>query len=420
MGNFLNNIAAFLASLFVAANDEARRIRNAFVITVISVATVYLTQLTFEDLSATMVVAIICDTVVIWTWFNVRRIVFVAGLGEIIEISGITTHPGSAESIGRAEVPKLNVLFDLYIATALYALFWMHIICFFAPLLSLREYPWFGVFLLFGGTAYLIMYPKGALLRKTLVWGIVLALILMFLRLISPAGWIKFVGTDPFSVMRTSKADRVLVETLSDQKEARDAKAVARLKKIREKIRRGEEISADDEKFIEERKGKGLIQEAFGGIFSSSANAKASPPKTSPAPKKELRQYTIKRPLEFLGAEHVIDRGPGWVKIQKKTGRANFLVANIPAIKGAKYEIVFHAARETTGKTFLKVNQREFCYDIHLSSGSNPIEIAFFRQGEAGNSERFLPAENALQLWADDDLLVQLDKMPYVKITYWQ
>jgi hypothetical protein len=149
---------------------------------------------------------------------------------------------------------------------------------------------------------------------------------------------------------------------------------------------------------------------------SEKARATAPPPKVA-APKKELRHYTKSFPLQFLGAENIVSRGPGWVKIKKDRGRANFLVANIPLVKDARYEIVFHAAREKTGKTFLKVNHREFCYNNHLSSDA-PVEIAFFRQGEAGNSERFLPRENALQLWADNDLLVQLDQPPYVKMTY--
>lgn len=417
MGNFLNNIAAFLASLFVAANDEARRVRNAFAITIVSVAIVYLTQLIFDSLTLTMVIAIICDVVVVWAWFNVRRLVLVAGLGEALEVLHVTTHPGSPEAIGNTEVPKLNLLFDLYVSTALYAIFWMHVTCFFAPLLSLREYPWFGVFLLFGGTAYLIMYPKGALLRKTLVWGIVIALILMFLRLIPSAGWIKFVGTDPFWVMRTSKADRVLAETISDQKEAEDAQVVIRLEKIREKIRRHEELSADDEKFIKERKGKGLIRETLGGMFTPSANDDVPPPEKSPPPKKEPVEKAMKFPLAFAGGKEAALQHDG-IHAQKG-GYADFEI-NFPFRegKGIRYQIVFRIAGNRSAKCYLKIDDRPEVFDFQYGQDpNNPDLVIFFAKtgnGRLGLPNLFHSGKVRFKLWSDDDIVVMSSQVELI------
>ncbi|MCX6766984.1 MAG: hypothetical protein NT170_04420 [Candidatus Moranbacteria bacterium] len=420
MKNFLNNIAAFLALLFVSANDEARRVRNAFVTSIISVTLVYLTQLIFDSPSSTIVIAIICDIVVVYAWFNVRRIVFMAGSGETIEILGITTHPGSAEAIGRTEVPKLNILFDLYIATALYALFWMHVVCFFAPLLSLREYPWFGFFLLIGGTAYLIMYPKGAFLRKTLVWGIIIALILMFLRLISPAGWIKFVGADPFGAMRTSIADKALAKALKADKEAADKKVTARLDEITEKRNRGEELSEADKKFLEERKGKGLIRETLGGMFVPSADAKIPPPEKSPAPqatapKRELRKQTMRFPLDFFTGEKVLNQG-GSVEIQNG-GYAVFRYSDLPWQKDAKYYIVFSIVRKKTGKHHFEVNDSRggtFFLDHYASER---VETCVFNFDSPGQSQFFHPGDNRFKISSPgDNILIQ---HAFVQVEYW-
>ncbi|MFA6193532.1 MAG: hypothetical protein WC726_01550 [Parcubacteria group bacterium] len=268
MGDFLQSIAAFVASLFTNINAEAQRTKNALVITFLGAASVYLTQLIFDNMNLTMTIAIAWDTLILWKWFDVRRMVVAAGVGETIEKLGMTPPPGATEVVGRIEVPKLNVLFDLYISVALYAVFWMHVICFFAPLLSLREYPWFGVFLLFGGTAYLIMYPKGAILRKTLVWGIVIALILMFLRLISPAGWIKGIGFDPFWAMRVNATDKALAEVLQEQDKVQDALGSKRLKGIQQKVKEHKPLSPEEKRLLND-KNQGLLQKAIGPLGSS-------------------------------------------------------------------------------------------------------------------------------------------------------
>ena len=394
MSNFANNIALFVGSLFVAANDEARRIRNAFVTSIIGVALVYITQLIFNNLTSTMIIAIICDVIIMWAWFNVRRLVFVAGFGETAEVLGITTHPGSNEAIGRTEVPKLNILFDLYIATALYAVFWMHVMCFFAPLLSLSEYPWFGVFLLFGGTAYLIMYPKGALLRKTLVWGIVIALILMFLRLISPAAYIKSIGFDPFWAMRVTAADRALADVLAAQEESEDSRNVTRFKGIQQKIERGETLTSEEKKFLNE-KSQGLFQKTFRRAFSSSAEAKTAPAPQATATKK--KKHAVNYPLDFFAGEKVLRQGK-IVEVYNGGGYAVFRYSDLPQRPDITYYVVFSIICKTNGKYHLEVNggQGGTLFLDHYAS--ERVETCVFKFDPSIQSQFFHPGDNRFKI----------------------
>jgi hypothetical protein len=138
-----------------------------------------------------------------------------------------------------------------------------------------------------------------------------------------------------------------------------------------------------------------------------------------PAPKKVMKERIF--PLEFLGGKDLI-RGPGWIGI-RKGGYATFRVAGLPIREDGKYEIVFHGTRKSTGRDVLLINNGKgnggapFFYETHPASDRS-IEIAFFRQGMAGNAKYFYPTGNFLQLSADDDLLVQLDQPMYVKLKY--
>ena len=145
-----------------------------------------------------------------------------------------------------------------------------------------------------------------------------------------------------------------------------------------------------------------------------------APPLQVIAPKRELQKHIVTRPLERLGGKNTIP-GPSWIGI-KKGGYATFRVTNIPVIKDGKYKVVFWATRKTTGRDILDINAGhwgKFFYERHFAS-DHPLKIVFFNDGVPGKAEYFLPSENFVQLSADDDLLVQMDRQPYVELTYYE
>ncbi|MFA6285014.1 MAG: hypothetical protein WC643_00600 [Parcubacteria group bacterium] len=415
LSQMINDIVVIFRIAFRQTGlDDTQRLRNTLISIIVPLAALYICQLMLSELNGitgwdlswiTMVLSMAATFFIFRALFNLRRLLSLGFIGEGLEALGLSP----------AEYPTSR-LFRAYWNLVKTIFFWELVIIFFLPYFDLTQNPLVGWSLLVGSIAYLIVYPDGKFFQKFSAWAIVAILILMVTQvIISPAAWIKLIGVDPFGAMRTSGTDRVLAETLSDQKEAEDAKTVIRLKEIKKKIKQRKELSPDDKKFIEERK-KGLVQETFGKIFSSSADAKSSPKK------KEMKQYTIIRPLEFLGGEKII-HGSGCVGV-RKGGKAEFRATNLPIVKDGKYKVIFHATRKTTGRDYLLVNAGKghggpFYYDNHPASDS-PIEITFFKEGMPGDSKYFYPTDNFIQLSADDDLLVQLDNPPYVEITYWQ
>jgi len=431
MGIFFQHLATFFSSLFNVATDQTRRIKNAFLITFACAFLIYMVQWAFNSTATTIIIAVICDIIIVWKWFDVPRLTALFFSGEAIdfvEAIGARTRKKTPAESGKEPVKPeevessnlrgaTNAVFHAYITAALYIIFWVHVICFFVPLMPLRENPLFGLFFLFGGTIYIIMYPDGRFFRKFLAWGAVLVLILMSFQMISLTGWVKLGWMEPYWALRTSDVDRSLAKALKADKEAADKKVAARLDEIAKKRDRGEELSEADKKLLEEQKGKGLIS----AIFAPSAVAKTPPPA---APKREPQKKTVKFPLEFVGGENLV-REPERIGI-RKGGHANFRVS-LPNVINGKYKVHYHGQRIKEGRDFLEINRGKGIgapFDIKHSATDFPIELRFFDDGYAigmpGENKYFRSGENYFKLWADDNLLVQLDKQPYVEITYWQ
>lgn len=142
------------------------------------------------------------------------------------------------------------------------------------------------------------------------------------------------------------------------------------------------------------------------------------------APKKELRKQVVKIPLEFVGGENLV-REPGRVEI-RKGGHANFRFS-LPNVINGKYKIHYHGQRNKEGLDFLEINRGKgngAPFSIEHGATDFPIELIFFDSGYAtgmpGEAKYFRSGENYFKLWANDSLIVQLDKPPYVEITYWE
>ena len=425
MGIFFQNLSTFFSSLFTVATDQTRRIKNAFLITFACAILIYVVQLVFDSTTTTIIIAIICDIIIIWKWFDVPRLTAFFFSGEVIDfaeaIGDRKKSPAESGGVKSSDLRRAtSAVFHTYITASLYMLFWVHVICFFVPLMSLRENPLFGIFLLFGGILYTIMYPDGTFFRKFLAWAAVVILIIMSFQMISLTGWVKLGWMEPYWALRTSDFDRSLTKALKADKEAADKKAAARLDEITKKRNRGEELSEADKKLLEEQKGKGLIS----GIFAPSAAAKTPPPAKATAPKKELRKQTVKIPLEFVGGENLV-REPGRVGI-RKGGYANFRV-NLPIVINGNYKIHYHGQRIKEGRDFLEINKGKgngAPFSIKHGATDFPVQLVFFDDGYddkmSGETKYFRSGDNYFKLSADDDLLVQLDKPHYVEITYWE
>ena len=152
---------------------------------------------------------------------------------------------------------------------------------------------------------------------------------------------------------------------------------------------------------------------------------KSAPAPQATAPKKELHKYTVRRPFEFLGGEN-FTRGSNYIGILKG-GYANFRV-NLPVVKNGKYKIYYHGRRVREGRDLLEINRGKgnsgMPFGIDHRATDIPIELVFFDSGYdigmPGDAKYFRTGDNFLKLWADDDLLVQMDQPPYVEITYWE
>ena len=150
-----------------------------------------------------------------------------------------------------------------------------------------------------------------------------------------------------------------------------------------------------------------------------------APAPQATAPKKELHKYTVRRPLEFLGGEN-FTRGSNYIGILKG-GYANFRV-NLPVVKNGKYKIYYHGRRVREGRDLLEINRGKgnsgMPFGIDHRATDIPIELVFYDSGYdigmPGDAKYFRTGDNFLKLWADDDLLVQMDQPPYVEITYWE
>jgi|GEM_PF-2178099 hypothetical protein len=152
---------------------------------------------------------------------------------------------------------------------------------------------------------------------------------------------------------------------------------------------------------------------------------KAGPAPQAQAPKRELQRRVITRPIEFLGGEN-LTRGREWIGIQQG-GHANFRV-DLPIVQNGKYKIHFHMRRVEKGRDFIEINRGKENngnpFSVEHNATDFPIEIVFFDDGYVigmpGEPKYFRPGDNFFKLWADKELLIQLNKPMYVKITYWE
>lgn len=296
----MNGFQAFIGTLYELATDSFRRIMNSIWCVFLAAVVIYLTQLCFDSMVTTAIVATVCDSLVLYALLNPRRLVTAFVLGEGVEITGETEvqRPG-------------NKLFDTYWSFAMYLLFWVNALCFFAPLAPLRDNPLIGYFLLFGGIAIIIMYPGGKKFRKITCVGIVAVIVLLLLRLGSPAWWTQQIGMDLFDPVRVTETKKAVVKALSADAAAKDRLDADRLRDITAKRNRGEKLSDADQKFLDECR-QGNVQRLFRNIFSS-------PPASAAVP------TTAEKKKEAAGkiADSVsLARGEGHVDI-KFTSREN-------------------------------------------------------------------------------------------------
>jgi hypothetical protein len=416
MNDTLQNLEIFFTTLFNVANEQARRIRNALLYALAGVAIVYFTQLAFNCTGVTIVVAIICDIISLWKWLDAKRFLTIAVTGEVTEVFGATRPSTPTGVVGEAEVPKLNLLFDLYLDVALYATFWMHTFCFFIPLLSLRENPALGFFFLIGGTAFIIMYPKGTFIRKTFAWGMVIGIVFMIFQTISLAGWVKLGWLEPYWALRTSNVDRVLAEVLDTQRKAVEQATTEELLRIKEKIEKKGTLTKKEEESLKKQR-DGLIGQIFRGISSLAEPAKAvSGPVTSappasfpPATKKELQQRIIDRPFDFANGTKAFRNSISAIEIPKG-GSARYLMQNFPFRRDGKYILVLKILKKDPGN--IQVKTGNWKHDL-WHPGSDKVQTLFLEV----NAECFHPGENQLAVESiGGDIIVYFFG---VELTFW-
>ncbi|OGI25115.1 MAG: hypothetical protein A3J76_02725 [Candidatus Moranbacteria bacterium RBG_13_45_13] len=288
----MNGLQAFIGTLFELVGDGFRRIMNSVWCVILAAVVIYLTQLCLESMVTTAIVALACNLLVFYALLNPRKLFTIFALGEGVELTGET----------EAQQPG-NKLFDTYWSAAMYLLFWVNALCFFAPLAPLRDNPLIGYFLLFGGIAIIIMYPGGKKFRKITCWGIGITMVLMLLRLGSPAWWTKQIGMDLFDPVRVTKTNKAVVEALAADQAAKDRQKADRLHDITVKRNRGEKLSNADQKLLDECR-QGNVQRLWKKMFSSPPASAAVP---AAVEKKADTAIKVTDSIRLAGKEGQVD-----------------------------------------------------------------------------------------------------------------